>query len=121
MSSESTALGKQEVDLAVYAKVASHEALSQDGVVRLNSGFTEKLGMNRTPGVTVLLDDEGRMQIDVSVIVAYGTDLRVLGPGIQYAVISGILNMSDQPVSQVNVFVADIEFSKIEKVDEPEA
>jgi len=112
MTTDSTALGKHEVDMTVYAKVASHETLLQDGVVRMNSGFTEKIGMNKTPGVTVRIDDDGRLQLDISVIVRYGTDLRSLGPAIQEAVVGSIRRMSDQPVGQVNVFIADIEFPK---------
>jgi len=114
MPDNSTALGKQEVDMAVYAKVAAHETLLQEGVVRLNAGFTQKIGMNKAPGVTVRLDDDGRMQIDISVIVRYGADLRKLGPAIQEAVVRGVRSMSDQPVGQVNVFIADIEFARSE-------
>ena len=106
--------------MAVYAKVAAHETLLQEGVVRMNAGFTQKIGMNKAPGVTVRLDDDGRMQIDLSVIVSYGTDLRKLGPAIQEAVVKGIRSMSDQPVGQVNVFVADIEFARGEPKDNRE-
>ena len=110
--SDLMALGKHEVDMSVYAKVAAHETTSQEGVGRLNSGFTEKIGMNKTPGITTRLDDDGRLQIDISVVVRYGTDLRELGPAIQEAVLNGIHRMSDQPVGQINVFIADIEFAK---------
>lgn len=106
---ESLELGKHEVDMSVYAKVAAHETLSQPGVKRLNAGFTEKLGMSKTPGVTVRIEEDGRLQIDVSIVVEYGTDLRKIGPGVQDAIISAIRNMSDQPVDQINVFIADID------------
>lgn len=109
---ETMDLGKHEVDLSVYAKVAAFEALQQEGVVRMNAGFTEKLGINRTPGVTARIGDDGRLQMDISVVVQYGTDLRALGPSIQEAVLTAIRKMSDQPVGQINVFVADIEFPK---------
>jgi len=117
---DSAALGKHEVDMSVYAKVAAHETLSQEGVVRLNSGFTDKIGMSKTPGLTTRLDDDGRLQIDVSIIVRYGTDLRRLGPAIQEAVLTGIRRMSDQPVGQINVFIADIEFAKAEAPSQAE-
>ncbi|MBI4555946.1 MAG: Asp23/Gls24 family envelope stress response protein [Candidatus Hydrogenedentes bacterium] len=110
--SDSLALGKQEVDLSVYAKVAAYETLRQEGVLRMNAGFTEKLGMNKSPGVSVRLLDDGGLQIDVSVIVRYGTDLRSLGPAVQEAVLSGLRRMSDQPVGQINVYIADIEFPR---------
>jgi uncharacterized alkaline shock family protein YloU len=103
-------LGKQEVDISVYAKVAAHATLQQDGVVRMNTGFTEKLGMNRTPGVTARLLEDGGLQIDISVIVRYGTDLRKVGPAVQEAVLTDIRRMADQPIGQINVYVADIEF-----------
>jgi len=106
------AIGNQEVDMSVYAKVAAHETLKQDGVVRLNAGFTEKLGMSRTPGVTARIDDDGSLQLDVSIVVRYGSDLRLIGPAIQEAVINAIRAMSDQPVGQINVYIADIEFAK---------
>lgn len=109
---EAVDLGKQEVDMAVYAKVAAYETLLQDGVARMNTGFTEKIGMNKTPGVTARIEEDGRLHVDISVVVRYGTDLRRLGPSIQEAVLSGIRRMSDQPVGQINVYIADIEFGK---------
>ncbi len=112
--SDVTALGKHEVDMSVYAKVAAHETLLQEGVVRMNSGFTEKLGMGKNPGISARLDDDGRLQIDIGVVVRYGTDLRKLGPNIQEAVLNAISRMSDQPVAQINVFIADIEFTRHE-------
>ena len=110
--SEAMELGKHEVDMSVYAKVAAHEALLQEGVVRLNVGMTEKLGMNKTPGVTARMEEDGELHIDISVIVRYGTDLRQLGPAIQEAVLTGIHRMSDQPVGQINVYIADIDFGE---------
>lgn len=110
--SDPESLGKHEIDMSVYAKAAAHETLLQEGVVRMNSGFSDKLGMNRVPGVSTRIEEDGALHIDISVIVRYGTDLRQLGPAIQEAVLNGIRCMSDQPVGQVNVFIADIEFPK---------
>lgn len=104
--------GKQEIDLTVYAKVAAYETLKQEGVVRLNAGFTEKLGIGRTPGVSVRLEEDGALQLDISVVVRYGADLRNVGPAIQEAVLNSLRQMSDQPVGQINVYIADIEFSR---------
>lgn len=114
MMDNSVELGRREVDLSVYAKVAAHEALRQAGVARMNAGFTEKLGMNKTPGVTVRMEEDGRLQLDISVVVKYGADLRRVGPAIQDSVVSAVRRMSDQPVGQINVFIADIEFPKEE-------
>jgi uncharacterized alkaline shock family protein YloU len=107
------ALGKQEVEMAVYAKVAAHETLRQAGVARLNAGFSEKFGMSKTPGVQTRLEEDGSLHIDISIIVHYGTDLRELGPKIQESVLSGIRKLSDQPVGQINVYVADIDFEGV--------
>ncbi len=104
--------GKQEVDLTVYAKVAAHETLRQKGVVRLNAGFTEKLGISRTPGVSARIEEDGSLQLDISVVVRYGADLRTIGPAIQEGVLNSLREMSDQPVGQINVYIADIEFSR---------
>ena len=114
-------LGRHEVDMSVYAKVAAHETLKHRDVVRLNSGFTEMLGISRTPGVTARLEDDGRLHIDISVIVRHRTDLRSLGPAIQQDVLSAIRNMSDQPVGQINVYIADIEFAKDEANEAPQS
>lgn len=110
MMTDSIALGKQEVDLMVYAKVAAHETLLQEGVVRMNPGFSGRFGMAKVPGIAARLEEDGSLQIDISVVVRYGADLRTLGPAIQEAVLSGVRRMSDQPVGQINVYVADIEF-----------
>lgn len=110
--SDPIALGKHEVDMSVYAKAAAHETLLQEGVVRMNSSFSEKLGMSRVPGVNTRIEEDGSLHIDISVIVRYGVDLRELGPAVQEAVLNGIRQMSDQPVGQINVYIADIEFAK---------
>ncbi|HOE66268.1 MAG TPA: Asp23/Gls24 family envelope stress response protein [Candidatus Hydrogenedentes bacterium] len=110
--SEFMAIGNQEVDMSVYAKVAAHEAVRQEGVVRLNAGFTEKLGMSRTPGVTARIEEDGSLQLDISIVVRYGTDLRTIGPAIQESVLNAIRKMSDQPVGQINIYIADIDFPK---------
>ena len=106
--------------MSVYAKVAAHETLLQEGVVRMNAGFTEKLGLSKTRGISARMDDDGSLQIDISVVAQYGTDLRRLGPAIQEAVLNAIRRMSDQPVGQINVFIADIAFTKDAPQPEPE-
>jgi uncharacterized alkaline shock family protein YloU len=105
-------LGRQEVNMSVYTKVAAHEACLQDGVVRLHTGVGGKLGLRRTPGVVTRIDEDGTLQLDISVIVRYGSDLRRVGPAIQEAVLGAIRRLSDQPVGQINVYMADIEFTR---------
>ncbi|MFO7775357.1 MAG: Asp23/Gls24 family envelope stress response protein [Candidatus Hydrogenedentota bacterium] len=107
---DSVALGKHEVDLAVYAKVAAYETQRQEGVVRMSAGFSGRLGMTKVPGVVSRLEEDGSLRLDISVIVHYGADLRSLGPAIQESVLTGIRGMSDQPVGQINVYIADVEF-----------
>ncbi len=107
---DSVALGKHEVDLAVYAKVAAHETQRQEGVVRMSAGFSGRLGMTKVPGVVSRLEEDGSLRLDISVVIRYGADLRALGPAIQESVLTGIRAMSDQPVGQINVYIADVEF-----------
>ncbi|MCL4218657.1 MAG: Asp23/Gls24 family envelope stress response protein [Candidatus Hydrogenedentes bacterium] len=105
-------LGKHEVDLMVYAKVAAHEASRQPGVVRLHANAAYRITRGKTPGVTSRLDEDGMLHLDISLDVRYGTDLRDLGPAVQEAVLNGIRRMSDQPVGDINVYVIGIEFGE---------
>ena len=117
-------LGRQEVDMSVYAKVAVYETLRQPNVIRMHPGGLGRFGMGRKSGLTTRVSDDGTLQIDISVVVRYGADLRELGPAIQDAVLNGIRRLSDQPVGQINVYVADIEFAPLESElgrEEPEA
>ncbi len=98
--------------MSVYTKVAAHEACLQDGVIRLHTGIGGRLGLSRTPGVVTRIDEDGALQLDISVIVRYGSDLRRVGPAIQEAVLDAIRRLSDQPVGQINVYMADIEFTR---------
>lgn len=109
--SESMPLGRQEVNMAVYTKVAAFEACRQDGVVRLHTGIAERLGLAQSGGVVTRIDDDGALAFDISVIVRYGCDLRRVGPAIQEAVLEAIQRLSDQPVGPINVYIADVEFT----------
>ncbi len=100
---------KREVDISRYARAAAQETLQQEGVVRMHAGIAAKLGLRKTPGVTARIDDEGRLQLDVSVVVRYGTDLGKLGPVIQKAILTRIGHISNQPIGQINVIFADTE------------
>ena len=100
---------ERAVDTNRYAEIAAREALRQDGVVRMSSGITERLGLRKTPGVAVHAGREGRLHFDLSIIVRDGVDLRQLAIAIQDAVIAAMGEASSPAVAQVNVRVAEIE------------
>jgi len=103
--------GPQSDDLADYGKLAVQETLRCDGVTGMHKGVADRLGMRKISGVAIRRDKEDRLHLDISIIVKYGTDLRKLGSDIQNAVVRAIAQESAEPVAQINVVVADIEFA----------
>ncbi len=109
------ALGRQPIDLSVYARVAAHEAKLQEGVVRMDGGLAARLPLCRGCGVKTRLARDGSLQIAVSVVVRYGADLNALSASIQEAVLRGVGRISDRPVGSVNVHITGFEVPKPER------
>lgn len=103
-----TALRKGAGDTARYAEVAAREALREEGVEALKTGFVDWLCRNKTPGVRVRLERDERLRVDVAVVVHGETYLRGVGLAVQEAVVAALGKALGRPVGQVNVCIADI-------------
>jgi hypothetical protein len=109
------ALDRQPIDLSVYARVAAHEARLQKDVVRLDCGWAGRLPLPGACGVKSRLDADGGLQLEVRIVVRYGTDARAVGAAVQEAVRRGVGRISDRPVNCVHVVIRGFEFGRPER------
>lgn len=116
MSDTTLALGRLPLDLSLYAKVAAHEAKLQDDVVRLCGCLLDRLALNRAPGVRIRLARNGRLHINVAIVVRYGADVKAVGTAVQEAVLDGVQRISDRPVAAVHVTMAGFEVARPERM-----
>ncbi len=103
----------------VFAKIAAHEALQQEGVVRIGTGLVSRLRRRKTRGVVAHIRRNGSVHLHIPLTVRFGVDLQQLGSAVQHAVYNGVERASDQPVEFIRVTIADLEFAKTGKT-EPE-
>ena len=103
--SRSDELGNIHISEEVLAAISAAAALEVEGVSSLaNSG---KKSLSRD--VRVKMEDD-KVQVDLSVLMAYGATIPEMGKAVQDAVKNAIESMSGLEVSAVNVNVGGIVF-----------
>lgn len=109
-------LGKIEVSHRAIASIAADATLRSYGVVgmasvRLKDGLAELLRREHLErGVAVRLKD-GRVSIDLYVIIEYGTRISEVGRNISQSVRFAVEKATGVPVSQVAVNVQGLRVS----------
>ena len=103
---------RQKTRPSLCAKVAAHEARHQAGVKKLRRGFLGWLPFHKNAGVSITIDDYGRLHADVAVIAMLGWDLPDLGLRVQQAVHQGILRITERPIGEINVTIAGVNVDK---------
>ena len=112
--SRSDELGNIHISEEVLAGIAAAAALEVEGVsglaANLGSDIAELLGKkNLAKGVHVKMEDD-KVQVDLSILMSYGSTIPEMGKAVQDAVKTAIESMSGLEVSAVNVNVAGIVF-----------
>jgi uncharacterized alkaline shock family protein YloU len=113
---EETRLGKVEVSPTAIASLASQVVLESYGVVGmakkdLASGIVEILQpASHRRGVDVDISD-GRIEIDLYVVIEYGTRISIVARNIQSAVRYTVERAMGVPVHAVNIHVQDLRVS----------
>lgn len=106
-------LGVVEVHNDVIAAIVEQEAVGVDGVVRFadaaGEGFAKRLGHGARHGLKVRVDDNGRIFIDLHVIVRYGTVIPDVARKVQETVMEALRTMTRASVTEINVHVDGIE------------
>jgi uncharacterized alkaline shock family protein YloU len=110
----STHYGEVEVSNEVIATIAGVAAMDCYGLVgmasrsQLKDGIAELLGReNLSKGVEVR-EDQGQMEIDMHIIVGYGTKISEVAHNVQSKVKYTLDQMVGLKVSRVNVFVQGV-------------
>lgn len=112
--SRSDELGNIHISEEVLAGIAAAAALEVEGVsgltANLGSDIAELLGKKSlSKGVHVKMEEE-QVQIDLSVLMAYGHTIPEMGRAIQDSVKGAVESMTGLSVAAVNVNVGGITF-----------
>lgn len=107
---EQNSYGEIKINLAVIASIVRLAALEVAGVYGVGSGFVDQLGGIFTKresdrGVKVQEDAEGQYQIEIRVIMAYGSELAKAAQNVQIAVRNQVQTMTGKEVSKVDVVI----------------
>jgi len=107
-------LGNIHISEEVLAAIAAAAALEVEGTsslaANLGSDIAELLGKkNLAKGVRVKMEDD-KVEVELSVLMAYGYTIPETGKAIQDSVKQAIESMSGLEVASVNVNVAGVTF-----------
>ncbi len=106
-------VGKTTVSLEVLHQIARLTTLSVQGVSRMasiRSGLDQLFGSKEYKGVKVQIN-EGKVFIDVYVVLMSDMNVRDISREIQARVSRAISEMIGMEVGSVNIHIMDIDFS----------
>jgi len=118
MTDETTPLGSIHVSPRALASIAYHAALQSYGVVGLTSknlvdGLTQVLVKDPTYGVEVNYDGQN-INIDLYVIVEYGTRIKSVANSVSNAVRFQVEKALGMPINKINVHVRGLRISNLD-------
>ena len=103
--------GRVRVARRAVRTVVREAALSIPGVVRLReraTGWTSYLGRPLPRAGIALATREGRLGVDLYLVVTAGVNLVALGEAVQEAVGAAIEQIVGIAVSEINVYIQDV-------------
>lgn len=103
----------------VLGVIAASAALEVEGVSSLSANLSTDLAelMGRkvySKGVHLMVN-EGRVTLDISILIQYGYSIPDVAKKVQEAVMTAVTNTSGMEVAQVNIQVAGVSFPKEQK------
>ncbi len=109
-SEEQASFGEIKINHSVVASIVRLAAVEVTGVYGVGSGFVDQLGgifskRESDRGVKVQEDTEGRYQIEIRVIMAYGSELAKAAQNVQLSIRNQIQTMTGKEVSKVDVII----------------
>ena len=107
-------LGEVQIAEEVVAIIAGLAATEVEGVCSMGGNITKelvsRLGMkNLSKGVRVEVTEEGKIEVFVTINIAYGYAIPAVSGNVQEKVKAAIENMTGLEVSGVNVRIADVD------------
>lgn len=107
-------LGEVQIAEEVITIIAGLVATEVEGVCSMGGNITKelvsRLGMkNLSKGVRVEVTEEGKIEVFVTINIAYGYAIPAVSGNVQEKVKAAIENMTGLEVSGVNVRIADVD------------
>ena len=107
-------LGEVQIAEEVITIIAGLAATEVEGVCSMGGNITKelvsRLGMkNLSKGVRVEITEEGKIEVFVTINIAYGYAIPAVSGNVQEKVKAAIENMTGLEVSGVNVRIADVD------------
>ena len=107
-------LGEVQIAEEVITIIAGLAATEVEGVCSMGGNITKelvsRLGMkNLSKGVRVEVTEEGKIEVFVTINIAYGYAIPAVSGNVQEIVKAAIENMTGLEVSGVNVRIADVD------------
>ena len=107
-------LGEVQIAEEVITIIAGLAATEVEGVCSMGGNITielvSRLGMkNLSKGVRVEVTEEGKIEVFVTINIAYGYAIPAVSGNVQEKVKAAIENMTGLEVSGVNVRIADVD------------
>jgi uncharacterized alkaline shock family protein YloU len=109
-------MGKINISEEVLAMIAAAAALEVEGVSALGAGaggdmatVATRKGLSKTVHLSV---NEDKVDVDISLLVSYGSAVPEVARAVQDAVMGAVENTSGLQVSSVNVSVTGVTFQK---------
>ncbi len=115
MGEEKTSLGGLHISPRAVAAIAYHATLQSYGVVGLApkniaEGLAQTITREPARGVSVRYDGE-HIDIDVYIIVEYGTRIKTVADGVASVVRYNVEKALGMPIHELNVHVAGLRIS----------
>jgi len=112
-------LGSINISFHAIATIAFQAALESYGVVGLATenfarGLARIFSKEPTSGVIVGYNDNGMLDIDLYVIIEYGTRISSVAKSVANSVKFNVESMTGIPVNEVNVHVRGLRVSDID-------
>ena len=107
-------LGEVQIAEELITIIAGLAATEVEGVCSMGGNITKelvsRLGMkNLSKGVRVEVTEEGKIEVFVTINIAYGYAIPAVSGNVQEKVKAAIENMTGLEVSGVNVRIADVD------------
>ena len=111
-------LGEVQIAEEVITIIAGLAATEVEGVCSMGGNITKelvsRLGMkNLSKGVRVEVTEEGKIEVFVTINIAYGYAIPAVSGNVQEKVKAAIENMTGLEVSGVNVRIADVDMKSV--------
>lgn len=116
--------GEIKINYSVVATIVRLAALEVTEVCGVGSGFVDQLGgsiggifskRESDRGVKVQEDSEGHYQVEIRVVMAYGSELGKAAENVQLAIRNQIRTMTGKEVAKVDVIIDGVKTKEEKK------